>query len=169
MSFEFVTAPAVSYICRTTGTITKIVSTKASPVMIWFGGTCCVPSAFRTIESTTEIFTNEVSITTIKGANANAPRTITITIGLATGAPACAVARAGNSTTPSSKAPFIAFSHRSISVSLPHSWDPVQQLAKIPLRCFLLRDRLHDLRGVFFRDRCQILHLILCGADQEHL
>src|SRR5579883_3198113 len=48
------------------------------------GGTCCVPIALRTIESTTEIFTNEVSITTRNGASARNPRTMTITTGFAT-------------------------------------------------------------------------------------
>src|SRR6516225_5230961 len=49
--------------------------------MTWFGGTDWVPRAFRKIESTTEIFTNDVSMITTKGASDSAARTMTIMTG----------------------------------------------------------------------------------------
>jgi hypothetical protein len=60
----------------------KMVRTKASPVTTWLGGICCVPRALRTIESTTAIFTNEVSMMSMKGASETAPSTRTSEIGL---------------------------------------------------------------------------------------
>src|SRR5215475_8690435 len=81
MSRVSATEPAELYICFTTGVIIKKLRTKARPVMTWFGGTFCVPRALRRMESTTEILTNDVNITSTKGARVSAPRTITITTG----------------------------------------------------------------------------------------
>lgn len=44
-----------------------MLSKKAMPLITWFGGACCTPSAFRKSESTTTILTNEVKIITING------------------------------------------------------------------------------------------------------
>src|SRR6516162_9854581 len=69
------------YIWRATGAMTKILSTNAKPVITWFGGTDWVPSALRRIESTTEIFTNDVSMITTKGARDRAARTMIMMTG----------------------------------------------------------------------------------------
>ena len=44
----------------------------ASPVITWVGGICWVPSAMRTMESTTEIFTKLVTIISTNGTSASA-------------------------------------------------------------------------------------------------
>ena len=83
MSRVLETSPASAYIWRATGAMTKIVSTNASPVITWLGGTCWVPSAFLRMDNTTEIFTNEVNMITTNGASASAPSTMTMTTGFA--------------------------------------------------------------------------------------
>ena len=52
-----------------TGFITKNVSSSESPTSTCVGGTCCVPSAVRTNESTITMRVNEVSSTSIVGAS----------------------------------------------------------------------------------------------------
>src|SRR3954468_14150981 len=51
-----------------TGPITNSVRNRAMPVSIWFGGDCCMPSAFRTSESTTMILVNDVQSSSTDGA-----------------------------------------------------------------------------------------------------
>src|SRR3954454_7176486 len=51
-----------------TGPITNSVRNRAMPVITWFGGDCCSPSALRTSDSTTTILVNEVHSSSTDGA-----------------------------------------------------------------------------------------------------
>ena len=95
--------PASLYIFSATGDMIKIVRISEIPVITWFGGTCCVPSALRRIDKTTAILTNDVSMIKPNGASASAPTTMIKTTGFAVsagfagfaGAVSCARPRTG--------------------------------------------------------------------------
>src|SRR5438045_3366750 len=163
MSLVSETFPASSYIWRATGTMMKIVSTNASPVMIWFGGTCCVPIAFRKIESTTEIFTKDVSITTMKGASAKVPRTMTITTGFATCPPVCACANCGSRRIPKKKERFIS------AVCLPCFMHPMQHLPEISSPNLFAMHRRKNLHRILRGNLGKAFHFSFRGADQKNL
>ena len=61
-----------SYIRSPVGAMTAIVSTSARPVSTWVGGTDGVPMALRRIDSTTEMRTNDVTMSSANGISDSA-------------------------------------------------------------------------------------------------
>lgn len=60
-----------------TGPITNIDITIATPYSTMFEGTCCTPMAFLKINNTAEILRNDVAVTAINGSTDN-DATVTI-------------------------------------------------------------------------------------------